>query len=88
MAEVTSRLCSMARAGCCRKRSSKRSISSLAGSAPFLSGIRKQTKRSIRSMKGTRTMTVARRKRVFKKAMETVVMVAVVKGKWKMALAM
>ena len=51
------------------------------------SGISRHTHFSSSPIRGVRTITVARRNRVFIRAMDTVVMVMVMKSKWAMALA-
>lgn len=51
------------------------------------SGISRHTHFSNTPISGASTMTVARRNRVFIRAMDTVVMVMVMKSKWAMALA-
>ena len=83
---VTSRLCSMDSAGCCKKRSSSRSISCSSAAEPS-SGNSSSTMCSISPMQGSSTITVARRNRVFISAMDTEDMTVSKKVKWIMALA-
>ena len=86
MASVTWRLCSRARAGCSRKRSSSRSISCSSRTLSGFSGISRHTHFSNTPISGASTMTVARRNRVFIRAIDTAVMVMVRKSKCTMAL--
>ena len=75
----------MASAGCVRKRSSSRSMSA---SAPLaaLSGNRTVTSRSSMGIIGVSSSTVAKRKTVLSRAMDTVVIVASMNGKCTAAL--
>ena len=85
MAFVTRRLCSMDSAGCCKKRSSSRSMSCSSGCAP-VSGNSASISFSISPMHGSSTMTVARRNRVFIRAMDTEDMTVLMNVKCTMAL--
>ena len=84
---MTERLCSMARAGWSRKRSSSRSTSSRLRSSSGLSFTRKQASRSSCPMKGVSRMRVSSRNTVFSAATVTEVMVSCRKGMGQMALA-
>ena len=76
----------MASAGCCRKRSSRRSIFWRSRLLSESSGTSIHTSFSSRPMRGIRATTVARRNRVFARAMDTVVMVVSMKSKCTTAL--
>ena len=67
---MVGRVCSTARVGYARKRSSRRFMSSVICSSSGLAGTRRAVIFSIRGMKGERTSTVERRKNVFSIAME------------------
>ena len=71
----------MASAGCCKKRSSNRSMSCCSSSSFSLSGISQITSFSINGMAGISTSSVARRNRVFISATVTVVITAFMKVK-------
>ena len=71
----------MATAGCSIRRASRRAKSSCSGPAGSSSLMSLQICFSMVPMKGVRTRTVAKRKRVFRKAMLTAFMVALTKPK-------
>ena len=69
------------------KRASSRAKSSFSGPAGSVSRNSRQICRSSMPMKGVRMSTVAKRKRVLRKAMLTALMVMSRKEKWSRALA-
>ena len=80
------RLCSMARAGCWMKRSSRRIVSSVASAWTGLSLTSRSTTFSMTSMNGRRMTTLTKRKSVLTKAMETLDIVMLMKSKCTKAL--